>query len=416
MGRSYAKIKCITGKLNSGAIVTLFNNQVLKNHSQMFHSQQLCFKSDYMIWSNDVKTNAKFNSLTCILRNAFLWSGMSCYERTEDGIKPVNQVEEKSFSWFGTTVTFSIYTNNLFLEMNDEETRIIQRLVMKIESTEKRSVEEFLEIQGKIIALISFAIKNNVNIEGQYLEDFDESHVIKKDVTQYYKHRIMTGHRQLEEYDRKVWEYNFQLNEIPLDRDINEELEKLVPVINLYLSLFKYRDMPLEMIFLNIIQALETYHSRFYYEDKKDKYVKSVMNRFEESTIYEKIKPLLLSDTQMDEHCNYIILVSRLNDLMIDDNNPLFYEYWAERDNYAQVIADTRHYYTHYGKAKEAKALKGEDLKDAICTMSWLLEYHICASLGIDISRKIGQEMNTYDAWKRLERTQCCENTTCSNY
>ena len=97
VGRSYAKIKCITGKLNSGAIVTLFNNQVVKNHSQMFHSQQLCFKSDYMIWSNDVKTNAKFNSLTCILRNAFLWSGMSCYERTEDGIRPVNQVEEKSF-------------------------------------------------------------------------------------------------------------------------------------------------------------------------------------------------------------------------------------------------------------------------------------------------------------------------------
>lgn len=32
--------------------------------------------------------------------------------------------------------------------------------------------------------------------------------------------------------------------------------------INLYFSIVKYDDMPIEMKYLNIVQALETYHAR----------------------------------------------------------------------------------------------------------------------------------------------------------
>ena len=37
--------------------------------------------------------------------------------------------------------------------------------------------------------------------------------------------------------------------------------------INLYFSIVKYDDMPIEMKYLNIVQALETYHARFKYND-----------------------------------------------------------------------------------------------------------------------------------------------------
>ena len=33
----------------------------------------------------------------------------------------------------------------------------------------------------------------------------------------------------------------------------------------------------------------------------------------------------------------------------------LFFEYYCGREVYAQTVADTRHYYTHYGKSKEKK-------------------------------------------------------------
>ena len=115
---------------------------------------------------------------------------------------------------------------------------------------------------------------------------------------------------------------------------------------------------------------------------------------------------MLLSDTQMDENCSYIILVSRLNDLLIGRNDGLFYEYYIKNEEYAQTIADTRHYYTHYGKSKEAKALKGNNLIEAIYILRVLLEYHICLSLGIDKRDVIAQELSTHNAWKKLSEEQ----------
>ena len=80
----------------------------------------------------------------------------------------------------------------------------------------------------------------------------------------------------------------------------------------------------------------------------------------------------MLCDTQKDENCKYIILVSRLNDLLIGKYDGLFWDYYVTDAGFAQTVADTRHYYTHYGKAKEEKALKGDDLIDAIVVLSLL--------------------------------------------
>ena len=200
--------------------------------------------------------------------------------------------------------------------------------------------------------------------------------------------------------------YNFYLNQLPIDDDLSEKLTKLKPVFNLYLSLFKYEDMPTEMVFLNIVQAIETFHSRFFYKDKKKLYVQSVYDRFEKCMHFESLKKLLLSDTQMDENCNFIILVSRLNDLLIGKYDGLFYEFYGEDNEYAQRIADTRHYYAHYGKSKEAKALKGDDLLDAIEILRLLLEYNVCLVLGIDKREKTISSLRSYFAHKQLDQHQ----------
>lgn len=44
----------------------------------------------------------------------------------------------------------------------------------------------------------------------------------------------------------------------------------------------------------------------------------------------------------------------------------LFYDFYAVKKSFAQTIVDTRHYYTHYGDNKKDKALKKEDIPDAI--------------------------------------------------
>ena len=72
-------------------------------------------------------------------------------------------------------------------------------------------------------------------------------------------------------------------NQLPINR-WNEIEEKIKPAINLYFSIVKYDDMPIEMKYLNIVQALETYHARFKYNDLK-KYKKHVLQLFGSKTI-----------------------------------------------------------------------------------------------------------------------------------
>lgn len=161
--------------------------------------------------------------------------------------------------------------------------------------------------------------------------------------------------------------------------------------------------MPPEMVFLNVVQALETFHARFFYEDSKDKYVTSVIERFGSWRNFPDIEKLLLCDTQKDENCKYIILVSRLNDLLIGKFDGLFWDYYAADAGFAQTVADTRHYYTHYGKSKEKKALKGDKLIDAICILSILLEYYVCLQLGIDNQAKVRERLSIIASWKQFQ-------------
>lgn len=403
-GKSYGTLPVITGKLNTGTLVTLFNNRCSNNQTQAFCNQQLIFVSEYMIFSKSESADSSYNKMECTLKNAYQWSSFSTFEETETGIMVKNEPDKKIYNWFGAKITFSSYLNDsLFVPPREEETMIIQRLVLEIETAEKHTVKEFISIRNKVLALISFAIKNNVNIEEQCLYDYNDFYLFNNKIKAYRKHLLFSSEPTLDILKNRSWDYNFLLDDLPEDKNINSVLEKSEPILNLYLSLFKYKDMPSEMIFLNIVQALETFHSRFFYDNKKDKYIKSVTERFGNSEMFNK---LLLSDSQIDKNCGYIILVSRLNDLLIGKNDGLFREFYIENEDYAQIIADTRHYYTHYGKSKEAKALKGNNLLDAIYILRVLLEYHICLSLDINRHDAIVQELRTYNGWKRLNEQQ----------
>ena len=72
--------------------------------------------------------------------------------------------------------------------------------------------------------MISFAIKNNINIEEEYFLDYEDSYLIGEKIEQYHKHHLLSAQRELEVYDSKVWDYNFTLNKLSSDKDINKEL------------------------------------------------------------------------------------------------------------------------------------------------------------------------------------------------
>lgn len=377
-GKTIDSLPVITGKLNNGAVVTLFNNKCVRNHIRLPGGQQLVFKSQYMILSNVEAANSSYNRMECTLKNAYKWSGFSSIDIKEACIVP--KLESREYDWFGAKIIFkdSISCNDWSLDSPEEELKLVKRLVLEIETEERCDAEGFIVIRDKVLSLISFAIRDNINIEKQRLYDCGDLRFATEEYRGYGRvHALYTSDPTLDILGNPIWEYNFNLDD--LSNDINSCLEKLEPVFNLYLSLLKYRNMPLEVIFLNIVQALETFHSRFYC-DNLDKFKKHVEERFGNC---EYIKGLLLDNI----HGRNIPLVSRLNYLLIGENDGLFDEVINSKD-YAQIIVDTRHYYTHYKKSKEEKALKGDDLLKAIEVLRILLEYHVCLSLGISNSNK----------------------------
>lgn len=404
LGSSYGNLDIITGVLNSGTTVTLFHNRCTQNQTQAFQTQQLVYVSEYSIWSKREATNIKYNKIECILENALDWSGLSAVDTSDLSVIKFNSNENGNvYHWFGSKITFSTSLNcELFNFPRKEESKIVERLVVSIEADEKQDASYFIAIHNKVISLISFAIRDNVNVEEQYLYDYDDSYQIGEH-TEYYKHYLYTSEHRLSIHNSSHWEYNFTLPQLLPEKDLKKELTLLEPIFNLYLSLFKYTDMPPEMVFLNIVQALETFHARFFYEDSKDKYVKSVKERFGSLENFPDIEKLLLCDTQKDENCKYIILVSRLNDLLIGKYDGLFSDYYGTNAGFAQAVADTRHYYTHYGKSKEKKALKGDKLIDAIRILALLLEYNVCLQLGIDNQAKVRDRLSSIASWKQFQ-------------
>ena len=162
-GKSYAKVPVIYGQINTGAVVTLYNNKCINNHTQVGCAQRICFSSEYLIWSNTPKIDACFNELVCTLKNAFYWSQLSVFEKDGSGIKYKEERDTREFSWYGMKVVFTVFSNENFWVLPDyEEKTLVQRVRMSISNKEKKSLKEFISVRDKIIALISFAVKNNV--------------------------------------------------------------------------------------------------------------------------------------------------------------------------------------------------------------------------------------------------------------
>lgn len=393
MERPLGVIPHITGKLNTGAAVTLYHNMCIRNHTNLFSNQHFVFRSEFFILGEQQEM---YNRLTCVLENGLNWSGLSALDLSEYSTVKLKPYDPPEYHWFGSNIRFyTELTNGLFAFPRSEECRVVERLVLEIDSEEKQTVPSLMQLRDKVMSLISFAIKDNINIEEQFLTDFDDYEEFGES-----KHYNRRSFISFEPYsypvNTHINDYNFSRAQLSNSEDIQEALTKLEPVFKLYQSLFKYPGMPVEMFFLNIVQALETYHSRFFYNNKKKEYVESVNQRFGTYQDFDHISSLLLNETQMDPNCNYIILVSRLNDLLIGEFNGLFWEFYMEDTTYAQRIADTRHYYTHYGKSKEAIAFRGDDLHDAIYILRLLLEYYICRSLKIDIEEKTRQALGRY--------------------
>ena len=385
------RIPYIGGTLHNGDKVTLFNCSRYYDVSNGTVRTRK-FRADYMIFDELEDTTVRYNRFTFVVENGLLWGGMSQVVNNQNKKDLSEQVRfrtndfVKRYTWADTKVKFSTQLDYTDLVQAERLERCSVTEYLKIQliaQSGNKPVKDFLKMRDQIMAMISFAIKGNVNIVSQFFcakEDYDSYETpLGTEERKYKQFHVVTNEKLRPLFENQSDEYNFFLKDLPERKDLGATIGKLLPVFELYSSFYRYIDMPLEMLFLNVTQALETFHARFFYNNEKQKMVASVKARFgilEETSILRK--QLLASLNNPN-----ILLVSRLNDLLVRGSNKLFSEFYEEDPEYGYRVAQTRNYLTHYPIEIEGEILEGNDLYDAIKILKWLLEYHVCTVLGI---------------------------------
>lgn len=400
MEKKFDRLESIPGKIDAGSPVILFDCRCTHNSVSLNeYSRDLRFKANHMIWNDADAEGRKYKKLICILENALQWSQMTQidYQFKNNHLEFKSIDKYPTFNWYGTKITFGTTLENTWFSEYQESTHIIERLQFAIQVPEDKDVSFFLEIRDKVIALISYAIKDNVNIARQWLAHRDDiiHYPENCDYKPKYKEHLQYDLITSEPYhivERKSSrEYNFILPQLPQDEDLADKLDKLIPVFNLYLSLFKYRDMPIEMVFLNMIQAAETFHARFFYDEEKNKrFLDDIIKAYAHTPIPEFIFDIDTNDTELvKKQGKKVKLTPRIKHMLIHPKNQLFWGFCNDGGEVVNQIVNTRNYFTHYGPKRKLKSVQGKDLEYIIDFLALLLEYHIGEQLNLQIDGKV---------------------------
>lgn len=183
-----------------------------------------------------------------------------------------------------------------------------------------------------------------------------------------------------------------------------ETRELLKPIVGLYSLAYSREMISPTLMFISLMQALETLHARFYASD-----VVSFLNRIDaiiNAPGEGAVQPECLIDAGQ-RRSKKIYLKSRLNDLFYAEGVRPVKELGSSILDFSTKLVDTRNYLTHYDRKLETKAYGVEELPGINGRLLLLVEYHMLVFLGFSkvfarerISRKAWPMFR--ESWKRL--------------
>lgn len=190
-----------------------------------------------------------------------------------------------------------------------------------------------------------------------------------------------------------LWEFLFNY------RDIKRNYKRIIkkwylncneiePVLNLLMETFYQGGSFNENKFLNMAQALETFHRRRRKNNVlTDKQHKKRINEIKKS-IPKKHKDFIYGKLI---HSNEPSLHMRLDSLFQEFNTKTFSKIVSDKDKFIKQTKDSRNYYTHYDVKMEKKALKGAEL------------YHLTEKLKVILISAVLRETRfSYDLLENL--------------
>ena len=409
------EIDVITGKLNQEIKCTLTDCQIVKRHSDSFvrHHIVILARSMFLNLSKNKKDLLKFNEVHFHISNIIKWSQLSGFEYFDDkdyrlkiGYKFKDKVTIKIDD--NTSVEFVPYLGSFNFDMQVEKLDISQHVEVHIINKKETTFDNFLETFKMISNMITLATSSKINvveIKGINYKKYNGSVGKKKN---YIKYQIITNlvkHDNVKNLDaERINTYLFSLNNIAYKNRLKrwfDSYEEYSSIYNLY-NLGINNDVPDEIRFCNLMQALELLHTKQFKKVKK--FFDHIDNKFKDnSNIIDLIK------NNPDQSDEFIIIKNRLIDLFINDFSLTKTDenIINNIDIITTIFSDTRHYYTHYSEAKKSKSLSGTNLKYSIYILDYLLSCFILKNLSFDIeeiNKNRELQLNNIKSKKMIEK------------
>ncbi|WP_372008333.1 HEPN domain-containing protein [Paenibacillus chitinolyticus] len=158
----------------------------------------------------------------------------------------------------------------------------------------------------------------------------------------------------------------------------------LLPIYDLYFANLYNTNLHLTNRFLNIVQALESYHRRRIGRGE-------FMNKARYKKLKQKLYEVLEEELENEEVVEMKSKFSHLNEMSLKNRIYDLLEKYDLKEIYSEINEDliakvvlTRNYFTHWDKKYEDKALKELELNDVTTLLMRLFETCLFIELGLD--------------------------------
>ena len=383
----------LCGQLDSGFKFTLLDLIRINTEDMISYGTTVfTFDASYIFCGIGEKgqTEQTFYKAHYTLSDIIEWGEESVYcigENYEVKSKK-EDVKKQIYSGEKFTINYLVYGSFLPCvdrELLTEKIELKQHGVIEIKFEEEQTFIRFNEIFEKLKRLLEISTRRRMNIEAVTVyshEIFDNygDRNIERNIT-VYGEDIQENITKTTSRNRS-WKW-INLGELIKQNSFENYFlkhDKLAPIIELFLGPFYVEKGSETRVFLNLIQALETYHSRFVTNDIDEfrQRVHSLLSSLGETRATE-YKTYLLA------HSNkFITLESRLADLLLAEWKIHFDTGDISHKDFPSIIAHSRNYYIHYDEEikKKYKVLSQEELQTYNTVLIEILDYYILLELG----------------------------------
>ena len=372
------------------------------------------FYADYILCGiGSAKSHEQtFHKVSYTLSNIVEWGEVSVYAIGEkyELFSKNEEIKKTIFKRSDYSIYYSVFGSMLptsECELLKEHIEIEQHGIIDIEFQNEEPFYRFCEIFDKLKRLFEIAILRRINLEK--VTAYSSEIVYSLGDTTIEQPIDIYGHNIKEEaikenLNNHWWKW-ISLSELIKNNSFEHYFgkhEKLAPIIESFLEALYANAGSNTRAFLNIVQALETYHSRFVtncineYKARVDCLAKaqSIDN-------VKELKKFLLAKSK-----KFITLESRLADLLFAEGKIFFDTGEIERNDFPYVISQSRNYYIHYDERIKEKhrVLSEEELQIYNRALLQILEYYILLELGFSVDTNVELKKKLIERWGNISQ------------